>query len=127
MAWKRSTSASPSAGVASLTSTATGRSLTLQVAQRPTLAPGLVEIARRQPVLDRRANGGPLAVQDRVPGGVAVAALHHHVLVEDSLEAEAEPARRAPRGGVEGVAFPLQPPVAEIVHGIAHEQEKRLR
>src|SRR5262249_57813718 len=44
----------------------------------------------------------------------------------DAREAEAEPARGAARRLVAGVALPLQPAVAQIVHGVSHEQEKRL-
>src|SRR5882724_12523931 len=126
MAWNRHTSSARSARVASRTSTATRHSRVLQVAERAALASVCIEIARREPGFDRRADGGPLAIHDRIPRSIPVAALHDHVLVEDALEAEAETAGGAARGLVEGVALPLQPPVGEIVHGVAHEQEQGL-
>src|SRR6185295_16496792 len=111
MAWNRRTRSLRSARAASRPSTATGRPAALKIAQRLSLASVGIKIAGREPSLDSRANGGPFAIYDRVPGGVAVAALDDHVPVEDALEAEAEAAGGAARGLVQCVALPLQPAV----------------
>src|SRR6185312_985917 len=126
MAWNSRTSSSRSARMASRTSTATGRPAVLKIAEGPALASVGVKIAGSKPGLDSRANRGPFAIHDRVPCGVAVAALDDHMPVEDALEAEAEAAGGATRGLVEGVALPLQPPVRKLLHGVAHEQKQGL-
>src|ERR1700704_911019 len=51
--------------------------------KRSALPAFFVEVFRRQPGFEGRASGRPLGIDDRVPGGVAVAALGHHVLAED--------------------------------------------
>ena len=81
-----------------------------------------VEVLRRQPGLECRANDRPLAVEDREPGGVPVASLHDQVLPEDPLEGEAEPLSRPAGGVVEGIAFPLQAAVAELIEGVPRHQ-----
>ena len=76
-----------------------------------------------EPRLERLAHLRPVGVDDRVPGGVPVAALHHLCLAEDPLVAEAEPLGRPTRRRVECVALPLVAPVAEVVEDVAHDQE----
>ena len=48
-----------------------------------------IEIVRRKPALERGLARRPFAVEDRVPGGVAVAALHDLMLAEQALVLEA--------------------------------------
>ena len=81
-----------------------------------------VEVGRVEPGLERAFRCRPFPVDDRVPGRVAVAALVDGGLAEDALEAEAQPLRRRARGRVEGVAFPLVAPVAELVEHPPHHQ-----
>ena len=64
----------------------------------------------------------PLVVQHRVPGGVAVASLHDHVPAEDALERETQPLGGGARPGVEGVALPLDPAVAQGLERLAQEE-----
>ena len=101
--------------------------LTRRQARKALLLPPLgVEIFAPEPALERRLARGPLAVEHRKPGGVAAAALDDHVLAEDALEGEAEPLRRAPRGRVQRVAFPLVAPVAERIEDVGGEEILRL-
>ena len=44
------------------------------------------------------------------------------MLPEDALEGKAEPLRRPAGGVVEGVAFPLQPAVTELIEGVPRHQ-----
>ncbi len=97
-----------------------------QVGQPPALAAVGVEVLRRQPALERAARGRPLAVEQREPRGVAVAALDDHVLAERALVGEAEALGGPARARVGGVALPLQAAVAEVVEGVAREQVDRL-
>src|SRR5688500_10335712 len=59
----------------------------VEIAERGPLPPRLVKILRGQPGVVVGAEARPFAVEDREPGGVAVASLADHVLVEDTLEA----------------------------------------
>lgn len=77
---------------------------------------------RLEPALDRR----PLIVGDRIPGGVAVAALDHLVLAKDALEGEPKALRGAARGGIERVALPLNPTVPQVVERMVYQQVDRL-
>src|SRR5581483_1527215 len=74
----------------------------------PPLAAFGIEVLRIEPGLEGPAYGRPVAVDHRVPSGVAVAPLHDRVLAEQALEGEAEADGRAARGLVAGVAFPLE-------------------
>src|SRR5579859_4572255 len=94
--------------------------------KRLTLAPGSVEVLRLQPALEPGSNPRPLAVDDRVPGGVAIASLDDHVAAEDALEREAKPHGGSARSLVESVALPLQPAIAEPVERLPSEQVDRL-
>src|SRR5215475_1890500 len=84
-----------------------------QVAQPFSLAPRGIEILRRQPALEGAFARRPVAIEHGVPGGVAAASLHDHVLAKNASEGEAEAQRGPPRGGIEGVAFPFVAPVAQ--------------
>src|SRR5947209_17272654 len=89
-----------------------------QLLQGAALNAAGAQVVGREPGLEAGGHRGPRFVGDRIPGGIAVAALDHHVLAEDALEAEAEALGGAPRRRVEGVAFPLQAAVAELVEGV---------
>src|SRR5690606_18659300 len=97
-----------------------------QVAQPPPLPPLGIEIIGRQPLLHAAAHGRPFAVDDREPGGVAVAALVDDSLAENAFELEAEPRRGRARRRVEAVALPFVAPVAQVVEGAPHQQVLRL-
>src|SRR5262245_37892494 len=71
--------------------------LGLELAERAALEAHRVEVRRREPALEGRAQSRPLAVQDREPRRVAVAPLHHPRLPERPLVREAESLRGAPR------------------------------
>src|SRR5215204_6319764 len=75
--------------------------------------PGGVEIRRVEPALESAPARRPFAVEHRIPGGVAVLALDHHVLAEHALEGEAEAAGGALRALVRVIALPLEAAVAE--------------
>src|SRR5688572_23707067 len=94
--------------------------------QPPTLSPVRVEVGRIDPRLERIADRRPFSIDDRVPGGVAVPSLTHHVLSERALVGEPQPLRRAPRRRVERVTLPLVAPVAELVERAAHHEVHRL-
>src|SRR6266849_9176378 len=79
-----------------------GRSPRLRRQALP-LAALAVEISRVEPALERRFKGRPLAVDDRVPGRVAVAALVDHRLTKNPLEPESESLRRSAGGRIERV------------------------
>src|SRR5262245_55287060 len=85
-----------------------------------------VEILRRQPTLERRLACRPFAVEHRIIGGVAGAALDDHVLAEHALEHETVACRRAARRRVEGVAFPFVAAVAERLERVAGDEVLRL-
>ncbi len=90
------------------------------------LAAGVVEVGVVEPVVERAPHPRPLAVGDREPVGVAVAALVDQRVAEPALPDEAEADRGAARGRVEAVALPLVAPVAEVVEGVAQQQRHRL-
>ena len=77
------------------------------------LLEAVVEVLGREPGHEARPDRRPVAVGDRVPGGVAVAPLDDHVVAEDALEGEAEAFGGTPRGGVQRIALPFQPTVRE--------------
>src|SRR5579864_2805221 len=66
-----------------------------------------VEIRGIEPALEGSAQRRPFAVDDRVPGGIAISSLIDHRFSENAFEAEAETQRRRTRGRVEAVAFPF--------------------
>src|SRR3546814_14432675 len=68
-----------------------------QVRQAALLPALRVEVLRIEPGLEGGLGLGPLAVEDREPRSVAVAALGAGGLAEDALEAEAEEPRRLER------------------------------
>src|SRR4051794_3297868 len=72
-----------------------------------------IEVLRREPALERGLSRRPFRIDDRIPGGVTVLALHHLVLAEQALVLEAEAQRRALGRLVAIVALPLVAPVAE--------------
>src|SRR5437764_6631096 len=92
-----------------------------EFSERPLLDALAVEVLGRQPRLEPGADRRPLVVGDRVPGGVAVATLDHHVVAEDALEAEPEALGGASRGRVQRIALPFEPAVAELVERMAGE------
>src|SRR6267142_5482494 len=85
-----------------------------------------VEVFGREPGFERRAPDRPLAVRHRVPGGVAVPALGHHVLAEDPFVGETKPLGGTPRRAIQRVAFPLQAPISQVVEGMTCHQVDRL-
>jgi hypothetical protein len=93
-----------------------------EFAEGPLLYALAVEVLRPKPRFEAGPDRRPLAVGDRIPGGVAVSALDHHVVAEDALEAKPEALGGAARGGVQRVAFPLEPAIAEVVEYAAGEQ-----
>src|SRR6185312_12843092 len=111
--------ASVLAGISSRSIGRTARLFPADLGERTPLGSRRIEILRRQPGLERRPPGRPLAVRDRVPGRVAVATLDHSVLPEDAFEGEAEPFGGAARTRVGGVALPLVSPVAQLVERIS--------
>src|ERR1051326_2657151 len=84
----------------------------------PSLA---VEIRRIEPLLERALERRPLAVDRRVPCGVAVAALVDARLAEEALVGEAEPLRGGARRGVQGVALPLVAAIPELERALHHQ------
>src|SRR5438874_13198073 len=89
------------------------------------LSPRLVEVRRVEPRFEGRAEPRPLAVDDREPRVIAVPPIPDTGLPEGPLVDEAQPLRRTPRRRVEAVAFPLVPPVAELVEDAPHHQVHR--
>src|ERR1041384_1256268 len=83
--------------------------------QAVALPAGAVEIRRIEPAFEGRAQYRPFPVDNREPGGVAVAPAGHCRLAEQPLIAEAEAQRRRPAWRVQGIAFPLLAAVAELV------------
>src|SRR5215813_8926115 len=67
----------------------------------------LAEIAGPQPDFEGGFQRRPFAVDHRIPGGVAVAALIHRRLAEDAFVAIAETQSGATRRRVQGIAFPF--------------------
>src|SRR5215813_12576106 len=55
----------------------------------------VVEVPGIEPALEGGFPRGPFGIEHRIPRGIAIAALHDHVLPEDSFESEAEPQRGA--------------------------------
>src|SRR5205823_2107473 len=93
-----------------------------ELRERLALASFAVEISRREPALERLLERRPFAIEDRVPGGIAVAALVDDRLAENAFEAEAEAVGGLARRRVERIAFPFITAVAELVEGAAHHQ-----
>src|SRR5262249_21255415 len=91
-------------------------------AQRPSLAPLMVEVLRRKPGFERALARRPFGIEHRIPGGVAAASFHDHMVAEDSLEGEPVALRGAPRGGVERVGFPFAAPIAEFLEHVARQE-----
>src|ERR1700693_1331337 len=87
----------------------------------------MVKVFWREPRFERGSPERPFGVRHRVPRGVTVPALDHHVLPEDALKSESKPLRRAPRRGVRRVAFPFEPAITEVVEGMTGQEEDRLR
>src|SRR6516162_683667 len=85
-----------------------------------------IEICRVEPALECRLERWPFAVEDREPGGVAVATLVHRRLAEHAFVAEAQALRCGARGRVERIAFPLVAPIAQLVEDPAHQEVHRL-
>src|SRR5262245_4330988 len=85
----------------------------LRGVERRHLPAVFIEIGWRKPALERCFARRPLAIDDRVPGGVAVLALHHLMLAKQPFVFESETQRRALGGFVAVVALPLVAPVAE--------------
>ena len=78
------------------------------------LLPALrVEILRASQRSNAALRAGHSRIDDRIPGGVAVLALHHLMLAEQALILEAEAQRRALGRLVAVVALPFVAPVAE--------------
>src|SRR5579862_2057185 len=80
-----------------------------------------VEILRRKPALEVALARRPLAVEHGEPGIIAVAAFGNHVLAERAFIDEAIAQRRAPRWGVEGIAFPFVAPIAERLEDVTRQ------
>src|SRR5947209_7184319 len=97
-------------------------SRSIQFGESPFMSALAIEILPREPALEAALARGPLAVEHDVPGGVAAASLDDHVLAKNALEGEAEAQRRAPRRGIERVAFPLVAPVAKHLEHVTREQ-----
>src|SRR6202008_1570695 len=72
-----------------------------------------VEVLPCKPALEGGFARRPFGIDDRIPGGVAILALHHLVLTEQALVLEAEAQRGALGRLIAIVAFPLVAPVAE--------------
>src|SRR5215207_3563264 len=98
----------------------------IEGAEAEALSPSGVEIRRVEPALESAPARRPFAVEHRIPGGVAVLALDHHVLAEHALEGEAEAAGGALRALVRVIALPLEAAVAELVEDMAGEEVDRL-
>src|SRR4051812_14102139 len=80
-----------------------------------------IEVLRREPALESGLSRRPFRIDDRIPGGVTVLALHHLVLPEQALVLEAEAQRRALGRLVAIVALPLVAPVAERKSEVADQ------
>src|SRR6478735_11059400 len=94
--------------------------------QAGALAAHVVEVVVVEPGIERCAHARPLAVRDREPVGVAVAALVDEGIAEPALPDEAEPERCAARRRVEAVALPLVAAVAEVVEDVSHQESLQL-
>src|SRR4029079_8537942 len=97
----------------------------------PAPEPGLlpargIEVGRVQPALECGADRRPFAIDDREPGGIAVFALHDHVLAKETFIREPEAHRSGLRGLVAVVALPFEAAIAEFVEHVARGKEKRL-
>src|SRR6478735_10978714 len=90
------------------------------------LAAHVVEVLVVEPRVERCAHARPLAVGDREPVGVAVAALVDEGVAEPALPDEAEPERSATRRRVEAVALPLVTAVPEVVEDVTHQESLQL-
>src|SRR3954447_12011729 len=97
-----------------------------QARQAVPLLPVGVEIRRVEPALECRALRRPFAVDDREPGGVAVAAAGHRRLPEQSLIPEAETQGGGARGRVQRIAFPFVATIPELIENAPHHQIHRL-
>src|SRR5947209_5336224 len=85
-----------------------------------------VEVLGSQPRLEGGTSGGPLRVSDRVPGGISISTLDHPVLPKDALENKTKPLGGATGRLVGGIAFPLEPPVAQALKCVPGHDEDRL-
>src|SRR5687767_7684494 len=74
------------------------------------LATRRVEVRRIEPRLERALDRRPFRIGDRIPRGVAVAALVDDGLAEDAFEGEAEAQRRGSGGRVQVIALPFEAP-----------------
>ena len=93
----------------------------MESAERLPLRAVGIEVGWIEPGFESGFARGPLAVEHGEPGGVAVAALDHHVLPEDALVGEAEAFGGAATGLVLGVALPLVAAIAEFEDMASHE------
>src|SRR6185312_1867841 len=69
-----------------------------QCSQRSFGRTALIEIRRREPSFHDFADLWPLVVKDGVPSRIPISALEDHVVMENSLKAEAKPTRCRTRG-----------------------------
>src|ERR1700678_3501363 len=98
------------------------RSVRVQPGKADLLPAVLVKILRLKPALEASLPHRPFAVDDRIPGVVAVAPLRDHVLPKDSLIDKSVAQSRAARGRVQCIAFPLVAAVAEVFENVARQK-----
>src|SRR5262249_39389366 len=90
------------------------------------LPPARVEIRGIEPALVARLERGPVSIDDRIPGRVAVALLVYRGLAKEALVLEAGSQGGGAGGRVERVAFPLVAAIAELIEDTPHHEEHRL-
>ena len=86
------------------------------------LASGGVKVGRLKPTLEAGALCRPFVIEQRIPGGVTVAAFVNDSLAEGAFVGEAEALGGATAGRVQAVAFPFVAAVVQFVKDVVHQQ-----
>ena len=84
------------------------------------------KIFGRKPGPGPQADFGPVLGNDREPAGVARAAFDDHMAAEMALVGIAKAQGRASRGGIQRIAFPVQPAIAPVIKTGLQAQKMRL-
>jgi len=85
-----------------------------------------IKVGRIEPGFKCSFQDGPLRVDDRIPGRVAVAAFVYSRLAKNAFEHESQPVRRPTGSCIQGIAFPFVAAVAQFIEDPAHHQEHGL-
>ena len=86
------------------------------------LASSGVEVGRFKPALEAGALCRPFVIEQRIPGGVTVAAFVDDGLAEGAFIGEAEAFSGTAAGRVQAVAFPFVAAVVQFVKDVVHQQ-----